>query len=319
MNKVLVLNKKVVRITNLPDTRLGRRYLKVIEDVCSNKGFSWLYPKVEFKFDKSEKIPYIINSEVLQGKYVVYLNPFMMNNENTKKTIIHELFHIYQYSTSLAVKEFTEKQDRFSAKVNQMFSKSDAYKTLYLYKIFFLRRTLRMLLCKICLEGQAKFFENSNSFNILKKLMFKPNKYGKSTYFNARIDTIRIKRLWSSSLKRSRKVVMKENTFDSVLVFLKKAFRLIYNIGEHVTFMLVVEGGHTVQQVSKMRIFKQIKEYEELCVKKGIKPLVSVKSGRGALDYITMLIELRDVYKELKAKYKSGEKIPEKRWWQFWK
>ena len=149
--------------------------------------------------------------------------------------------------------------------------------------------------------------------------MFNPDGYGKTIYKFGRKDAFKVKKGFISSIKKSRKVILKDDMYAPVVNFFKLAVSKAYNIGEHVTFMLVVEGHHTVQQVSKMRHFKQIKEYEELCANKGIHPLVSVKSGKGIIDYTSLLVELMDVYKELKRRYKSGEPIREKKWFQFWR
>ena len=71
-------------------------------------------------------------------------------------------------------------------------------------------------------------------------------------------------------------------------------YKRAYKIGFHVNYTMISTGNPVLLETD---IFKIIKIYESAIVSRGYKPIISVNSGKGILDYNSLIASWYNLHK----------------------
>jgi len=280
---------------------------KIILEICSNYKIAKYLPKIEFHIkhpkhgnkieevnveDKDYIVGWVDPRDLIDERFIVYLNPEYLESKKIKTNIAHEIAHIWHdYSSKIMSNKIEESDKLHDAifKINKRFNEKTRSLRDHREFLFFYFRSIHT-------EGLAKFCE---AYAIGDVLMSEKN-------FNEIYKTTKqlpemIFDLWNSYLRKLGDNNEKERKDRESLLSVIGEKISTYDIGQHIIYsLLYLDHNLTIEKIAKLSFFKFIKKYEESMKSKNLKPLVSISSGEGILDYNRMLNQWWMVCKKLK-------------------
>ena len=317
------------KITISYEVNLERNLIKILEKeillFCEAEKIVKQFPHLVFIVcnlnpKKLDLIATVSPELAIKGEYVVRLNAPALNaffvdapqeiRKLLKLTLTHELTHLWQFSLVPAYTASAKSAKRLLAKIEadqKVLGKNKA-------SIQHLRYFLQEFFHSLCLEGIAVYC----SFGEKEGLPFSEEMFVK-TYEHARS---KADLLSGELIRMYANLTGKEGVFEKRIISFVNSFIIQiepfkYDVGLHLVYSIMFLGENmTVEKVIKLKPLEAIKVYEELMITKGAqlinttwryvtfkkrsKPLVSLNSGRGILDYNKMLVEWSVLFKSVK-------------------
>jgi len=260
-------------------------------DVCSNedvgKKFSVLYWIFIDKYPHETSIDL---DAMENGKATVYLSPYYLTNKisryqkkqavlEMKLLFIHELTHLWQEFETRVLSRNQAIAKRLVKEIKA--AQALAPPTVEQEAIGALRVMLREFLRRVFAEGIARYCEELQRGTIFSEDTFK------ELHIYATEEIEDIKRQISSNPVTTMRSIRDDLIIKS------------YPVGQHMVYsILYVDHDLKVDDIIKMEMFEFYRKYEGCILSKGFKPVITITSGRGELDYQRTLAELELAYKK---------------------
>ena len=292
----------------------GLMYPKLIPALLSFvRKYSYILPnplEIKLNFDDENYYARARDGDLLIINVIAYLN----HKFELEPTFVHESVHLFQYRVSLYRELYNKKSIKLVEKLN-LIDRSRNYNFWYLFH--HLRLDLDHFYSNVSVEGLATFSEEFvNSVNF-ERFILSPQYELNNDFLKTRIWVDDLIRMWTLVINYFKKSQSLSDSHWHEIYHGKKGLKNImdwakYNIGNHmVKVCLYAQQGKNFEDIIKMSSFKFIKFYELCALSLGEKPLVSLTSGKGFLDYKRMLKELNEIYALYKKQGRLKEMIVE--------
>ena len=228
---------------------------------------------------------------------LLYLNlaPFETNKAVFELTILHELTHIYQYTANIAAIRFSKAHEEISHS-SYFITEMGKLEVLTPNLIFRnLRIVIRQLFEEFWCEGLAYLFQYAGNEKELLKIAEKPEESLSDMYYMGTKEAKQFLDIWNIIFKALGK--QDSSTLSDMTDMIKDLRRRSASIGLSMAFTILYESK-TPKEMTDMSPFQFINAYEVSALKLKLKPLVTLTSGTGLIDYNRMLAQLTALYKQ---------------------
>ncbi len=277
------------------------RLVKVILLICKTEQMAWHFPKLMFELRLDLSQSQVDMERILAGEMIISISVQKYRDEagfeqTLIRTVNHELTHLYQeYKTHMFHLQYGLRNRLINA-LNKVVTVTElVYPALTRVVLFNLVR-------KLFTEGVAEYYGELKS----NKLIYSEEAF-KKLYSETHSDVIKSKNLlldWSILLGNKKFILTKTDQIDGIYDKIKSILEtLAYPTGYHMVYtILFVDHKTTFEDILHFQPFEFIRKYEECMEIKSLQPVVSVTSGKGVLDYKTMLAQLTAAAKEVQKK-----------------
>jgi len=317
-NKKFKLRGKKIEIIDQPSGDFGLLLESLIKEVCSDDRFYWLYPEVKFKVGVGLRSPALVRrDEITNGIFVVHLNYLLLkrkSDEEIKIILVHELVHLFQFWRLPELQQLEKKEERIAAanmkKANEIIGKKEEGNFPAVEFFGLIKLTLFRALERLFTEGVAHFISDFLVDDVdFYTFAYHLDSSVKRFHAQALVVSKEIKEKWDRALQLLREEKLNE-AFN--VLFPKNHCFLLIEKNSFVSFvgtsmvMVHMLAGENIQDIIHMRTRKFLNDYNSHCQKLGFEPTFTLKSGKGTLDYVKMLIELKLIYKKYEKEGKLG-------------
>ena len=258
-----VINGRKVIIINNSNNSNTEFIKKCILEFCNRVLMMRLIPKAVFYIEDFKK-PQVHIGEVaaayIERKKIphIHINANFSNKEKIFQALAHELSHY-------KIREI----DRVHMEVNNRIIKS-----IKKLKIGSFRYYFRDFLFATMNEGYATFSGNT----LIGKVKFNNDEFLKY-YDLAKIEAEEFMDIWNKYVIFRE---AKDSRCRDLVKSIETLYKRSYKLGFHIHYTLIYSNTHV--KIDD-KIFNIIKNYEFIISSKGYKPVISINSGRGILDY----------------------------------
>ncbi len=260
-------------------------------DVCSNEEVGKKFPVLYGIFlDKYPHETSIDLDAMENGKATIYLSPHYLKEKinryqkkqavlELKLLFIHELTHLWQEFETRVLSRNQAVAKRLVQKIKAAQALSPP--TVEQEAIGALRVMLREFLRRVFAEGIAKYCEELQRGAIFSEETFKEL----HTYAEEEIKDI--------------KEQISLNPITTIRSIREDFIIKSYPVGHHMVYsILYADHDLKIDDIIKMELFDFYRKYESCILSRGFKPVISITSDRGILDYRKTLAELELAYKK---------------------
>ncbi len=273
-NKYRIDGREIIIVN---ESNIGKKTLYEIEcsilSICKTQPIAANFPKITFKLKSTVEDKNVANlipwswinvDDFIKGEMIVYINTpiFIARPETRLRMIVHELTHLQQELISNYLqKRLTESKRLAEAISRQMVFKNKT-------DIPELRRWFRRYIELLPSEGIAKFSE---------KVVYGQINFSRSQFMEG--------------YKKSEASMM--SFPEDSPNYVKHLQTSSYTVGLHMVYtILYLDHEMTLDLLAGMNPFQFIKKYEACMKAAGLKPIVSLTSGKGLFDYKKMVGKL---------------------------
>ena len=273
--KHVIRGTKIVIINNTDSP--NKEFIRAcILEFCNRVPMMRLIPKAVFYIEDFKK-PHEHIGEIAAA-YVerkndlhVHINVEIKTKEKMFNLLAHEISHYKKREISI-----------INIRVRQRISKS--IKKLGIINYY--RLYLRDFIFAVLDEGYATF----NGYTLIGKVKFNNDEFLR--YYNlAKNEAEEFMSIWSKYVAFYQ---AKDPRYGDLVKSLETLYRRSYKVGFHIHCTLVYSNKHV--KIDD-KIFNIIKIYEATIISMGYKPIISVNSGKGILDYNSLIASWYNLHK----------------------
>lgn len=297
MPKLLKINLDENRIVNIysyidnpssDEQKKIDKYVKKLITLLEVNQYAKFFKILNIYFkDKKKLYKAVISLDKKQGKYSIFLNPF---EEFDQAGIIHELVHLYEEEKSKAVSKFRE-IEKDIIKLNKKKSNHWALQ---------LKISIERLFHEIILEGLARYIEylESNKISLNKKIVLHKINDARTlaSTINTTLESIfyemqtgnksKEELLRLSSYKYISSKINYTRDIGYILILSIMTFDMIFIFDD---IFILLEAGYD----------KVIEKHESIMHSISKPPILSLKSNKGALDLLDLLMRITKLKKKI--------------------
>jgi hypothetical protein len=280
-----------------------KRMRQIILEFCASEKIATFFPKLTFVLELSKKVGggvlYVREDEMVEGKSIVHVVTNVIGDTGSWKGmegfIVHELTHLKQYQESKLLTEIKKVRGKLHSSLKKL--DGDYPLTLKEFRI-----EIKLFVYQFFSEGLATFAEKrykglnfsaknqGHFYKIAKESMQKLKKITLEYYeiFSKEYDDE-----WSKekAIKKSYDKLTRWWQFYS------------YYIGLHMVYtILFVDHKTTIEDILKLKFFQFFRKYEACMKIHGRKPVFSISSRDGILDYNLLLAEWQVMMKKMEKR-----------------
>ncbi len=275
--EVIIENTTTTSIPHITASILG---------VCKEYEVAKLFPKLHFVIvpNNGKQAGYVISDSHENSKIHLMDNIEDDSKEFIYKVIVHEISHLWHFED----KKLFLRQNEAYRKLSIAISKKVKVETSSQKKINLAssRKYLKEFLLKIILEGFAEVCQRI----VMQKLTFSEPNF-EILYGIAEKEVLNINILWKKWIEEAENSLTWLTLIQEIESYTKNL------IGIHILYsILFMNHNLSLEDLRHLTPFKMVQMYEVIIMQKGKKPVFSITSGNGILDYRRMVRELAAVY-----------------------
>ncbi len=294
-----VIEGREVILINKTKLDFPSKLRNVILLFCRTEKIAWSLPRVFFSLESWDgALAKIDESQMEKEKLIININAERIygseSEQHWRRIIAHELTHLFHDYLSGTIRRYyrtSKRLDRALSEVQKRMEVDLAHDDL---RVLYFR-----LFRKIFTEGIAKYYENLKmGITVISEDHFQ------DIYETEKEDLNYVKEKLALALNEILKLSSNRKSSGGLSnSFVELLKRHWYSTGYHMVYtILFVDHKTNFEQVLHFQPFEFIRKYEECMVIKGLQPVISVTSGKGILDYKTLLAELTAAVKELQRR-----------------
>ncbi len=273
---------------------IAKRFPKITIVLESHKhsiDYAWVYEK---EIAKKEIVVYLNLLSIIKNKRIKFID----------ETIIHELIHVL----NSFIVDFRKRRINQLARLEKVFQSSFMEILQTEPGIRDIRQSLLLFLHYLQNEGLAEFYGyyltkriqfNKKHFLRLYERSKKETEFTEKIWINYITGKKLTEKIWVSYVVEKKKRNLKKIE-EIENKFLEGMHVLSYLVGMHMVYTLIyVNCDLNTKKLAKLSPQKFVKKYETAMKLKGLRPVVSLTSGDGILDYKRMVAEWWAIAKKI--------------------
>ncbi len=282
-----------------------------IIDFCKTNSFSKNFPKLTFLIEdkvRDHANAWVSDYEIIKGRNIMHFNgKFVLYDQKMTgklfpedtllKAMEHEIIHLWHDFKSKQIQKQSGNLAKLSAQINvaQIFKIVYPKSLLNKHQENF-RLLLANFIINLYIEGLAEYISylERESLNFSQRLF-------NDTYYIELRNIKYVLRVIDQAFNKKYKTDSTSSTdlFKNISKVLKAK---AYSIGSNMVYsILYIDHDMNIDKIAILDIFKFIRKYESCMKKVNLKPLVSLTSGEGIIDYKILVNQIWIMNKEDKS------------------